>query len=363
MIITLFIYNLSGGGAERVICNLADYLVNSKCKINILTVVKGEQAYSLDARIKIDSLSEEKELSSSLQNYRLWTKRLKDYNSMYKPDCYIAMLLVPIKLILMLRPFIKGKIIISERNDPQSYPFKTKKQLRILARFADGFVFQTPGAEHWYSEISRGKLTRIIPNAINNSFLDINTDNVVRSEYIVAVGRLEKQKNHNLLLEAFTMLSKEFDHYILVIYGEGSLKKDLEARVKELKIENKVEFAGFETNIQNKIKNASLYVLSSDYEGMPNSLIEAMALGIPCISTNCPCGGPEYLIKSGDNGILIPVNNAIALRNAIEALLSNPDKANELGKSAKDIKKILAPEVVYKKWKEFIFEVNGERDE
>ena len=100
MIITLFIYNLSGGGAERVICNLANYLVNSKCKINILTVVKGEQAYSLDARIKIDSLSEEKELSSSLQNYRLWTKRLKDYNSMYKPDCYIAMLLIPIKLIL-----------------------------------------------------------------------------------------------------------------------------------------------------------------------------------------------------------------------------------------------------------------------
>lgn len=357
MTITLFIYNLEGGGAERVICNLANYLATKDYNIIILTVVQSKVYYNLDKRVHIKSLSKKNELTTGIYNYRLWLRRLKQYNNQFNPDCYIAMLLIPIKLILLSRRYIQGKIIISERNDPNSYPIKVKLQLKMLMKFSDGFIFQTPDAQHFYLKACKNKKIAIIPNAINDNFLNIDTENIEKEKKIVAVGRLESQKNHELLIDAFSLLSHHFYDYQLELFGSGSLEKKLKEKVDKLNLGSRVKFIGFEPNIGEKIKKASLYVLSSNYEGMPNSLIEAMSLGLPCIATNCPCGGPRFLIANSVNGMLVPVNNANILKNAIEKVLSNPDFALNLGNEAKKVRNLLAPNVIYKKWEEFIIDV------
>ena len=123
-----------------------------------------------------------------------------------------------------------------------------------------------------------------------------------RTKRIVAVGRLEAQKNYPLLIKAFYLISNEFKDYIVEIYGEGQERSELSKLINELNLNNRVLLMGRHSDVHERIKDASLYVLSSDYEGMPNALMEAMALGLPCIATNCSGGGPKTLITNEVNG-------------------------------------------------------------
>ena len=116
-------------------------------------------------------------------------------------------------------------------------------------------------------------------------------------------GFLNK-KNQKILIEAFSKIEGAYPEYELIIYGEGSLRETLEKQVRDLGIEQKVKLPGNDANVLEKIRDAGIFVLSSNYEGMPNALIEAMALGIPSISTDCPCGGPKTLVQPYINGLL-----------------------------------------------------------
>jgi glycosyltransferase involved in cell wall biosynthesis len=147
----------------------------------------------------------------------------------------------------------------------------------------------------------------IIPNPINPEF-NVKPFSGKRRKIITSVGRLSEQKNQHVLIEAFSRIEKDFPDYELVIYGEGNLRETLENQIKTLKLENKVKLPGVKKNIKNEIYDCSLFVLPSLYEGMPNALMEAMALGLPVISTDCPCGGPRFLIHNY-NGLLVKVNN------------------------------------------------------
>ena len=130
--------------------------------------------------------------------------------------------------------------------------------------------------------------------------------------------------------------------YELIIYGEGSLRETLEKQVRDLGIEQKVKLPGNDANVLEKIRDAGIFVLSSNYEGMPNALIEAMALGIPSISTDCPCGGPKTLVQPYINGLLFPVEDVDALVSCIKYFIENEEKANEIGMRATEIRTLLA---------------------
>ena len=132
---------------------------------------------------------------------------------------------------------------------------------------------------------------------------------------IVAVGRLTSQKNFKLLINAFAKVSEILDSR-LVILGEGEMRGELEALVDDLNIGSKVELPGFAGNPYVWLKNASLFVLSSDYEGLPGTLIQAMACGVPVVSTNCP-SGPDEILENGKWGRLVPTGNLSALETAI----------------------------------------------
>ena len=355
MKITMFIGSIRGGGAERVLCNLANYLVSNNHDVTILTMSDAKSTYSLNDEIKRVSLLHSNErgvfLSNSLKRYF----RLKKYIKSHDSDTYLVMLPITTILLLSFRKLIKGPIIAAERNDPASYNVFYRFLLKSLALNADAWVFQTNKAMNWYGTKLQKKT--IIPNAINSEFIKKEIFDGNREKTIVAVGRLTTQKNFSLLIDSFSEISKEFPDYKLLIYGTGPKENELKAMVKELSLENKVEFCGFVENIGSKIDKASLFVLSSNFEGMPNSLMEALALGIPCVATNCPCGGPEYLIDNYENGILVPVNDKKALVEAISIILHSVELQLKFSVNGHKIIERLDPSIIYNNWEKYIEDV------
>lgn len=356
MNITFFIGGLSGGGAERVTCNLANYLARKGQEIKILTMSDDTATYALDDNVFRIPLLKSSERKGLLYNSFLRIKRLISHLRKDKVDVYVVMLPVTTILLLRLCCLTKSKIIAAERVDPSIYPDGKQKQLKSLAKKADGWVFQTEEERNWYGDATGNAKVQIIPNAINPDFIrDIY--NGERKKTIVTAGRLTEQKNHKLLIQAFAQISPLFPDYKLVILGDGPLKEQLKTATEELGVEDKVLLPGYTTNIGDNIKDASLFVLSSDFEGMPNALMEAMALGLPCISTDCKGGGARFLIEDGKNGLLTPIGDKEALAEAIKRILAEPVFAETCGQNAHLICKQLAPEKIYGDWECFIEEI------
>lgn len=198
------------------------------------------------------------------------------------------------------------------------------------------------------------KKSKIIYNAVKEDFYQIERT-PVRGE-IVTCGRLVEQKNHALLIDAFSEVVKKYPFVTLKIYGEGALREKLQHQINDLGLEKKAFLMGATSDVEKVLQTADLFVLSSDYEGMPNALMEAMAAGVPCISTDCPCGGPRELLGD-DSNLLIPVGNKLGLEDKILDFFENQTVLEECGKELKKIAKIFTPEVIEKKWIEYVNEI------
>ena len=357
MKITLFIGSLSGGGAERVACNLANHLSGFGHQVEILTMAEDIPAEPLNDTIRHTPLLKKNERKNALLNNYKRFIRLRNYMKTGTADAYIVMLPITIALMLGLSHVTDAPIIVSERADPRRYSSGMQKLLQKLSRRASGFVFQTAEARQWYVPYIDGVKNVIIPNAINPAFLRPEYSGV-REKRIAAAGRLTEQKNFPLLIRAFAGIAADFPEHKLVIYGQGGLKEELAALAESLGISDRVEFPGYVKNMQEELEKAAMFVLSSDYEGMPNALMEAMALGLPCVSTDCGGGGARFLIEDGVNGLLVPVQDAPAMAEAMKAILSDPQKAAELGKNARKLQETLAPEKIYGQWESFIREIS-----
>ncbi len=353
MKITIFMSALSGGGAERVTCNLANHLSDFGHEVEILTMGDTEAAEPLNANVKYSPLLPQSERSYTIVNNakRIW--RLCRYMRKKTVDAYLVMLPIPTELMLRFSGLTKAPIIVSERADPKMYAEKMQKVLRRLAPRASGFVFQTDEAREWYVPHLKGTEAVVIPNAINPAFIRPKYEGE-REKTIVAAGRLTEQKNFPLLIRAFARVADKFPEYKLVIYGKGGLLASYQCLVGELEIADRVEFPGFCADMPGQLEKASMFVLSSDFEGMPNALMEAMASGLPCVSTDCGGGGARFLIQDGENGLLVPKGDEIALAEAMEKILSDESLAANLGNNARKLQETLAPEKIYGEWESFI---------
>lgn len=356
MRVTFFIGGLSGGGAERVVCNLSNYLVNHEHEVEVLTISEDKSTYFLDEKVSTYSLISAKEKRGTIRDAFTRLVRLRKYLKKKHCDVYVVMIPLTTILLLALKNATKAKIIVSERSYPAFYDKWKRVLLKNLAHRADGWVFQTSTTMEWYTGCLGKTKTIIIPNAINLDFIESQSI-IQRRPTIVTVGRLQKMKNHALLLKAFAKICDRHPEYNLEIYGDGDMKQSIIDLTDGLNISSKVRLMGFQKNINEKIKNASLFVLSSNHEGMPNALMEAMALGMPCISTDCDGGGARFLIEEGVNGLLVPKNDVDAMATAMEKLLSNTNLANRLGNEAHRICERLSPEKIYNEWERFLLQV------
>jgi glycosyltransferase involved in cell wall biosynthesis len=177
-----------------------------------------------------------------------------------------------------------------------------------------------------------------------------------REKTIVAVGRPVDYKNHRLLIEAFARIASDYPQYRLIIYGEGELRETLVKEVAELGLAERIQLPGNSEQIEEDIYRAMIYVLPSDFEGSPNSLIEAMLLGLACISTDCPCGGPAELITHGENGLLTPVGDVAKLAENLRYLLDNPHLIENFGRAAQALQELYEPQAVYETWERYLLE-------
>lgn len=356
MKITIFISALSGGGAERVTCNLANHLCDFGHEVEILTMGDTAAAEPLRNGIKYSPLLPNEDRSNALVNNAKRILRLCRYMKKQSVDAYVVMLPVTTELMLRFSRLTKAPIIVSERADPTVYAPKIQKILQKLTARASGFVFQTEDAKAWYEPYLKGVESVIIPNAINPAFIRPKYEGE-REKTIVGAGRLSKQKNFELLIRAFARVADKFPEHKLVIYGKGPLLESLKDLAAKLGVGNRVEFPGFCTNIPEVLEKASMFVLSSDYEGMPNALMEAMASGLPCVSTDCGGGGARFLIENGENGNLVPQRDEDALAAAMEKILSDETLAAKLGENARKLQETLAPEKIYGEWESFIKQI------
>ena len=354
MNITLFIGSVSVGGAERVVCNLANYLAEKGHTVEILVMSETKRSYFIRPEVKVIPLIKNAERKNRLYNVVVRYYRLVRYMRNRKDvDRYIVLLPWTMIMMLSLARMTKAKIIASERSNPASYPIFMRFLLKHYFKYADGLVFQTSGALKWCNTTIKNVKSVVIPNAINPEFIrDPFTG--VKIKRIVAAGRLIPLKNYALLINAFAKIADIVPEYHLVIFGKGAEQKNLEKLSKKLGIVSKVLFPGYVDNMPEELEKSSLFILSSNYEGMPNTLMEAMALGLPCISTDCPCGGPRFLIEDGVNGFLVPVGDSDRMAERMRDILLDDEKRNRVGRKAMVIRETFSPDKIYQRWEDFI---------
>ncbi|WP_312562800.1 glycosyltransferase family 4 protein [Anaerospora sp.] len=353
----VFIGYLPGfGGAEKSMIMVANGLARMGNHVTIISLKDNNVVYEIDELVEYIFIPDQGiSKFSKLINRFL---NLKSALSRIRPNVIISFWLQPAIYVALISKFNGYKNIYSERSDPgnKEYLGLTGIVRSIIFQLINGFIFQSTGAKNYFGKNIQSK-SIVIPNPVYIKFNDYQIPKF-REKIIVNVGRLHTQKNQKLLIEAFSYIEKEFPEYQLHIYGEGELKNELQELINKLELGKKVYLMGTTKDISRKIVNSSLFVLSSDYEGMPNALLEAMALGVPCISAECPPGAPSDLIDHGENGLLFPTKNAQALANCIKKILSDVSLAEQLAINAKQICHTHSSDKILAQWNEGILKIS-----
>lgn len=355
--ITFLINRLSAsGGAERVMTVLANQFVMRGIDITIITRQETDCVYPLDSRVKVLStaVSCSNKLVRNAKRNILLRKLIVESN----PDVVISFM-TPMNIqaaIVMLG--LKYPLIVSERNNPETDISKRDKFfLKLMYPRCDGFVFQTEDAKLWFSRKIQNKSV-IICNPISDN---LPNRKPVKKGKIVNVGRLTEQKNQHMLIDAFKIYHAKNEISTLTIYGIGKDEDVLRRYIAECGLSECVTLAGFSKNVMEEIADAELFVLSSNYEGMPNALMEAMGIGIACISTDCPCGGPRCLIENGKNGVLVEVDNINRMTEAIESVLSDDSWRIDMERESKKLRERLSASSIAEQWLTYCLKVLGEK--
>lgn len=348
--------SLIKGGSERVLVNLADYFIRQGYEVTMVTQYKKDNEYEINPQIRrvISDITDEEAGRSRVGNFIKRFGKLRKVWKELSPDIILSFIGKNNMMAIMTSRFLNIPVAVSVRAEPsEEYnSVLLKTAARILFPMADGVILQTEKCLEFFSRRIRKKSV-VLKNPMNPKFFKKIYEGE-RDKTIVAVGRIDENKNHAMLIDAFEALNEEFPDWNLTIYGEGELRNELIRKVDQMKLSDRISLPGSITKVEEVIYHAGVFVLCSNTEGSPNTLIEAMLLGLPVISTNCPCGGPADLIVNGKNGLLVPVKDTKALEKAIREILSNEKFARELGAEASKIQQDFAELKVFGSWEKYL---------
>lgn len=357
MHVAMLIGALTKGGAERVLVNLAADLTEKGHEVTMVTQYKKENEYPLPDGVKrvISDITEEEITGSRIVNFGRRFGKLRMIWKTERPDVILSFIGKNNMMAILTSRFLHIPVAVSVRAEPalEYYNGWMRFMARHLFASADGVILQTRQCFSFFPEKVQKKAV-ILKNPINKAFFR-QPYRGEREKTIVAVGRVDENKNHELLIRAFAGIAGEFPDYSLKIYGEGDQKERLQHLIHELLLENQAFMMGATSDVAGVIERARLFVLPSNSEGAPNTLIEAMLLGLTVISTDCPCGGPAELIEDGKNGYLIPVGDTQKLQEKMQYLLNHLQIADEIGENAAKAAAIFKPEVVYGEWENYLY--------
>lgn len=355
---------LCQGGAERVVSNLANRFAQEGIKVYVATEWYDENEFELDERVtRVHvGLREGDEKKSRVTKFLLRVKYLKEFVKEYQPDVLVAFAHRANYRALMAAGNSKIPVVISVRINPIGYydAFSDTIQIKWLFPKAAGCVFQTQEQREFFKPYLQDNST-IIMNPINPKYFAVSRSKTP-DKCVVHHARLVDFKNQPMLVRAFLKVHDKHPDYELKIYGPDSLdgtKEILEKIIADNNAESFVHLMGPCSTLDEEIPKGEIYAYSSDYEGMPNSLLEAMAMGMPVVATDCPCGGPAAVIRDGENGYLIPVGDEDALADRMNTLIENKELADKMGQKAKEIEQIASIDAIFEQWKNYLEKVTS----
>ena len=360
--IVLVIGSLGGGGAERVLVDLANYLVSVDRDVAVLTIVSGdEDVYELDGRVmrlRIDIRRDSKNLAGSVIRELSGLRRIRSAIWSFRPDTVVSFIdqtniRVTAALLATGIP-----LFVSERVHPGYHSIGRVWGVArwLLYRFATAVVVQTHEIADWTTKNIPSRCVVTIPNAVRAERFGTKAKHSPREmagSLVLGIGRLTHQKGFDLLIQAFDQAELPSAGWRLVILGEGPDRANLQSLINQLGLRDSVIMPGFAPDVAAWLRRCDIFVLSSRFEGFPHALLEAMQTGCPAISFDCP-SGPRDLISSGDNGILLPQQDVDALAEAIRTLATDPTTRTRLGATATAVSERFSPQRVYGMWLDLI---------
>lgn len=349
--IAVIAHGLSGGGAERVAALVANYFAQNNYDVLFVACYNNKREYVLDERIKYVFLKTKSENGTLCMIERSFL--LKKQVKKFKADAafsFITNELIP--LVLSRIP-----VIPSLRMDPKYIEkYYLRKKIRLFVyHHAKNIIFQTEDARDYFDSSIRKKGV-VIGNPIKDN-LPYWKEEGHRKVFVTAC-RISKQKNIPMLINSFSEFHKTHSDYKLEIYGDGepeSYKQEMEDYCKKIKADSFIHFMGHTSEIHSIMSGCEAFFLTSDCEGLSNSMLEALAIGIPSVCTDCPPGGAKIYMKDGA-GILIDVGDEKALTKAMCSIAESEQLRKELSEKEKYVRQVLQKDAVCRKWEELIRE-------
>ncbi|MEK7778734.1 MAG: glycosyltransferase family 4 protein [Pseudomonadota bacterium] len=360
--ILFLVSSMNSGGAERVAANLANAWVERGYQVTLVVTYskRGECFYALSDKIELCYLSDlagnSYQFPPFVQFRRLWA--LRCLIKTIQPDVVLSFL-TNVNVATILAAWGSGyAVIVSERIYP---PMESVgwfyNLLRVLTYpYAASVVVQTKVGMQWIIENIRGAQSAVIPNPVPYPLsvfepkLAPQTLLANGRKLLLGVGRLVDQKRFDCCLLSFATLAKRYVDWDLVILGEGPLREALESQIKALGLESRVYLPGGVGNVGDWYVRADLYVMSSSFEGFPNTLVEAMAHGCAVVSYDCNTG-PRDIIRDGEDGLLVnPVGDVTALTSALDQLMGDDKQRERMAQKAVDVRERFSVESVLAMW-------------
>lgn len=347
MKITFVTSTLHSGGSERVMSLLANNLSDRGYEVEILCINKHIIFYPLRDKVKV--WFAEDEVGTSIFKKAIW---LRKHVKATNPDMVIAFMLEVFCLTLAALIGIKIPVISSERIDPHFFG-KAKGFLRwLLLRRTTHLVVQTQQIKAFYSKKLQARTT-IIPNPVTEKVFELKP--VEKENRLIAVGRLAYQKNYSMMLEAMKNIISDFPDYHLVIYGDGPERKVYEQEIADKGLEKYVSLPGKTERILEEMNRSKVFVMTSDFEGMSNAMLEAICVGLPVVTTEV--SGAHDLIENGKNGFITKVRDVNAFTDALRKVLSDEELMKTMGELNRQKAENFKTEKIVDQWEALILQI------
>jgi GalNAc-alpha-(1->4)-GalNAc-alpha-(1->3)-diNAcBac-PP-undecaprenol alpha-1,4-N-acetyl-D-galactosaminyltransferase len=354
------VHSLSAGGAQRVICSMANHWSDQGWDVSVITLAAGaEDRFRLHPsvrRVALDLMRDSSNILTGLWRNCRRIYRLRQAIISCAPDVVISF--VDKTNVLTLLAARNVPVIVAERTDPRHHSIgRLWSWLRRRTYgSAAAVVVQTENVRRAISGLVAAGALHVVPNAVSVPKVPLD-ENADRGNYVVGMGRLSPEKGFDLLIDAWKQVENRHPGWTLRIYGEGPEHSKLEQVAARA---SRVELPGWTARPTDTYLCATIFVLPSRYEGFPNALLEAMACGVPAISFDCE-SGPAEIIRHEVDGLLVPPADTAALAAAIDRLISDTELRNAMGQRARDVVERFSVAEFYESWEKLCFAAAARR--